>query len=615
MALAGLVAVPALYVSGGFEVWLFGVEIRAHRPLRALWLFAFGSVAFVALGGRLTAAGRNASASFHGLIAAWDRHVWPRLPSPRTVVVATALTVSLLGAIYATKSAGGADAYGYVSQATDIWLAGRLFIDQPFVAEVPWPRARDTFMPLGYKAVFHDEVPSLVPTYSPGLPLIFAAIEAVAGWDAMFLVVPILGGLLVLATYGIGCRLGSVGAGLIGAMLVACSPAVLFMLMPPMTDVPVAAVWAAACYLLMGRGAPHALAAGLASAVAVMIRPNLVPLAAIAWAYYLPEVIARESRGRGIRRASLFTLGLLPGVVAIGVLNTIWYGSPWLSGYGRLSDLFAWSHIAPNFWRYGAWLGETQSAVAFVGLAAVLIPARWLWPGLVERRRLVTAALFVYAMWAQYLAYLVFDAWWYLRFLLTAWPFMMVGVGAAAMAMWRWGGRSTRLVVAGGVASVLLFQAGVVRDKPIFNQWSGERRYIAVADMVHRLTPPNSVIFSMQHSGTIRYYGERMTLRYDQLDQGWLDRAVDWLADHGAHPYLVVEPWELADVTRRFAGAATLARLEEPPVAVYEEPGRLFLFDLLAAPDATSVVTGIDEGLSAVRPAPPPRLVFEPRIR
>jgi hypothetical protein len=55
MALTGLVAVPALYVSGGVEVWLFGVEIRAHRPLRALWLFAFGSVAFVALGGRLTA--------------------------------------------------------------------------------------------------------------------------------------------------------------------------------------------------------------------------------------------------------------------------------------------------------------------------------------------------------------------------------------------------------------------------------------------------------------------------------------------------------------------------------------------------------------------------------
>jgi hypothetical protein len=614
LALVGLLMVPALYVSGGFEVWILGVEVRAHRPLRALWLFALGAAGFVAFGGRLSAAPHGAMAAFHGLIAAWDRHVVPWLPSHRGTVVTVALTVVLLGATFGTKSAGGADAYGYVSQATDIWLGGRLFIDQPFAADVPWPRARDTFMPLGYKAVFHDDVPSLVPTYSPGLPLIFAVVKAIGGLDAMYLVVPLFGGLLVLTTYGIGCRLGSRDAGLIGALLVAASPAVLFMLMPPMTDVPVAAAWAAAFYLLTGAGTRHALGAGLASSVAVLIRPNLVPLAVIAGLYYLPEVVSRATRARGVRRGLLFTAGVVPGMAAVAVLNTIWYGSPFLSGYGRLSDLFAWSHITPNFWRYLSWLLETQSPVALAGLAALLIPSRWLWPGLVERRRLVTAALFVYSIWAQYLAYLVFDAWWYLRFLLTVWPFMMVGVGAAAMALWRPGGRAMRLGVTAALAALLLFQVGIVRDKPIFNQWSGERRYIAVARMVERLTPPNSVIFSMQHSGTIRYYGERMTLRFDQLEPSWLDRAVAWLADHQAHPYLLVEPWEIEDVRRRFAGSETLARLDEPPVAVYEEPGRLFLFDLLGqSPGPAATVTGVDEGIRAVPPGPPPRVVFDPR--
>ncbi|HET9369276.1 MAG TPA: hypothetical protein VFO19_03485, partial [Vicinamibacterales bacterium] len=481
VAIAGLVAVVALYASGGFVVSVLGVEIRAHRPLRALWLFALGAVAFVALGGRFSDARSNPAAAFRELLAAWERHVRPRLPSPQRTAIAVALTVVAIGAVFGTKSAGGADSHGYVSQATEIWLAGRLFIDQPFVTDVPWPNANETFAPLGYKAVLHDGVPALVPTYSPGLPLLFAAVKAIAGWDAMYFVGPILGGVLVLSTYSIGRRFCSPGAGLIGALLVASSPAVLFMLMPPMTDVPVAAMWAASFCLLMGHSSGHAFAAGLTSAIAILIRPNLAPLAAIAGAYYLPELLRRESRGLGIRRVLLFGFGLFPGVLAVAALNDIWYGSPLLSGYGRLSDLFSWSHIAPNAWRYLTWTLETQTPVALLGVLALLLPARWLWPGVDERRRVVAAALFVVFVFAQYLAYLVFDAWWYLRFVLTAWPFMMVGVGAVAMAAWRQGGGAVRFVVVSAVGAVLLFQVGIVRDKPIFDQWSGERRYIAVA--------------------------------------------------------------------------------------------------------------------------------------
>jgi hypothetical protein len=562
----------------------------------------------------VSAVGQNVTAAFEWIGTSWDRYVIRWVPSARLTVAAVSLLIVLLGAIYGTRSAGGADAYGYVSQATDIWLAGRLFIDQPFADEVPWPRARDTFMPLGYKGVFHDEVPSLVPIYSPGLPLIFAAVKGAAGLDAMYLVVPLFGGLLVLATYGIGCRLGSPAAGFIGAMLVAASPAVLFMLMPPMTDVPVAAAWAAVFYLLTGGTGRHALAAGMTSAAAVLIRPNLVPLAAFAGLYYLPALLSRTARGAAVRRALLFALGLLPGVLTVGFLNDTWYGSPFLSGYGRLSDLFAWEHIGPNARNYLTWLVESQSPAALAGMAALLVPTRWLWPGLTERRRLILAALIVYSTWAQYLAYLVFEAWWYLRFLLTAWPFMMIGVGAIAMTLWNRGGRLLRAAAAVGVASLLLFQLGVVGEVTIFNQWSGERRYIAVARMVERLTPPNSVIFCMQHSGTVRYYGARMTLRYDQLDRAWFDRAVEWLEERGARPYLLVEPWELPEVTTRFAGAGRLEALARPPLAIYEEPGRLFLFDLTGTVSGrTEIVTGVDAGLRAIPQGLAPTLSLRPR--
>src|SRR5690606_31164394 len=111
-----------------------------------------------------------------------------------------------------------------------------------------------------------------------------------------------------------------------------------------------------------------------------------------------------------------------------------------------------------------------------------------------------------------------------------------------------------------------------------------------------------------------RYYGSRMTLRYDQLDRGWLNRAVGWLAERGVPSYLLVEPWELPAVTNRFADAAVLERVNRPPLAIFEEPGRLFLFQLSGEPtDRTEIVTGVDTGLRAVPPAPRPVLQFQPR--
>jgi len=252
--------------------------------------------------------------------------------------------------------------------------------------------------------------------------------------------------------------------------------------------------------------------------------------------------------------------------------------------------------------------------VVLAGLAALLLPVRWLWPGLRDRRRLVMAALFVYSVWAQYLAYLVFNDWWYLRFLLIAWPFMMVGVGAVAMAMWRPAGTLTRAGVAAGVMALASFQAYIVEDRSLFGQWSEERRYVSVAQMVQRLTPPNSVILSMQHSGAIRYYGGRMTMRYDFLDSAWIDRVVAWLGDRGVRTYLAAEPWELPDVRRRFGTSAAAVTLDGPPLAIFEHPGKLFLFDLSdASHGPTEMVTGVDRSLRAVPPGPAPTLVFQPR--
>jgi hypothetical protein len=117
----------------------------------------------------------------------------------------------------------------------------------------------------------------------------------------------------------------------------------------------------------------------------------------------------------------------------------------------------------------------------------------------------------------------------------------------------------------------------------------------------------------MQHSGGLRYYGGRMTLRYDNLERDWLDRAVAWLASRGVQSYLLVEDWELPEFRRRFSGQARLGQLDLPPIFNYEGPANIILFDLTRPRPREAIVQQIIEthrGAHCAPPAPPPTLTF-----
>src|SRR5262245_7825298 len=118
---------------------------------------------------------------------------------------ALAFAVVLVTVLWSTRVAAGADAYGLVSQA-DLWPGGNRFSDQSLGAELPWPMARWTLTPLGYR----PEVDGfrIVPAYAPGLPMLMAAAKGLAGQCAVFWIVPLAAGVLVLATYAVGHTLG-----------------------------------------------------------------------------------------------------------------------------------------------------------------------------------------------------------------------------------------------------------------------------------------------------------------------------------------------------------------------------------------------------------------------
>jgi hypothetical protein len=305
----------------------------------------------------------------------------------------------------------------------------------------------------------------------------------------------------------------------------------------------------------------------------VLVRPNLAPLAVVMglWVVW---------RHRSAPRALAFAAGVLPGCVAVGVLNNALYGSPFSSGYRDLNALFSLAYVPTNLGRYGRWFLETQTPFALAGMFALAMPSRTVWPTDDARRAALVLASITILVWAMHSVYTPFEAWWFLRFLLACWPAICIGTAALVL---RAGERTRQrraaivMLIAIGLYDVV---TAIRRD--VFPAGEGARRYATIARLVERATEPSSVILTAQHSGSIRYYAGRLTLRFDVLDPEWLDRAVAWLGQNGRRPYVLIEDWEMKSFEERFAERNALGRLTLAPVlayGAYRIPGTIYLFD------------------------------------
>jgi hypothetical protein len=510
--------------------------------------------------------------------AEWLRARVARLSLPGVFVVCAA--AFFVAVRYGTFSASGSDPYGYVSQA-DLWLRGSLRVQQPWTRELPWPSVDWTFTPLGYRPA---TVPgAIVPSYASGLPLIMAGFSVLFGASGPFYVVPVCGALAVWLTFALGRDAsGSSSAGTTAALLLATSPAFLFQLMWPMSDVPATALWALSFWLGLRFRGRRPLASGIAASVAILIRPNLAPLALTLPAGWL-WIARREKEGRpgAWPEVGWFTLGLIPGVAAAAAVNLYLYGSAFSSGYGDLAGLYSTVNLSTNARRYAAWMVETQTPLIALGIVSLVLPSA---PG--EEGRSQRACRYILAgcigvVILSYLFYAPFDDWWYLRFLLPAFPPLFVLLACALC----WAGRRLPAGLRVPVAAVVLcglcaHGLTFARDHEVFGLKAADRRYEAAARQVAERTPANAVVLSMQHSGSIRYYAGRLTLRYDLLAPEWLDRAVAILRANGQHAYVVLDEWEEPAFRERFGPVSPAGRLDWQPVVEIAGPVRVKAFDL-----------------------------------
>ena len=523
------------------------------------------------------------------------------------LALALALAVFILGARFGSRTAAGSDAYGYVSQA-DLWLHGNLHVDQPWVARFAWPDADAVFAPLAYRPGTTPH--TLVPTYPPGLPLLMAAFSLPGAHGARYLVVPLMAALGVWLTWRLGRRaLGDAG-GLLSALLLASSPAFLFQLMLPMSDIPATTAWLAAAVLVLC-APPRPWLAGLAACAAILIRPNLAPLAAVLTvAILLTPADATRSRspwflrawfsavrlGRAVRFAS----AAATGVAIYAAFNAALYGSPLHSGYGGFTELLTLHDPGGTLRHYLRLLFETQTIlIALAPLGLIVVRGR---AGETAALRVVLGGT-VAVVLGFYAFYARFEEWWYLRFLLPAYPALivssLVGLRWVTGAVPKLRGaklpasaqsataRPRRSLGEGGqlclqiAACLLVAFTGwrIAIDRGIFGIQRVESRYERVAAAVRRLTPPNAAIICMQHSGALRYYASRVTLRYDILAPDWLDRAVKDLAGAGYRPYILLEDWEIGRFRDRFAGRSPLGHLDWSPIVRLWPGPAVFLYD------------------------------------
>jgi hypothetical protein len=533
-----------LFVTGGFGANWHGLRISSHDPFRplvlALLLLGSGTIAF---------GWRALDADVEWLDGELRAAMTP-------VVVAVCAGVFLLGLWRGILVAGGADSYGYVSQA-DLWLRHDLRIEQPFVQDLPLPYADRAFAPLGYRPVGSGH--AIVPTYAAGLPMLMAAFKWLAGPRGPYYVVPVLAALTVWLCYRIGRRTGSPLVGGTAAVVLASSPVFVFQLVWPMSDIPAAAFWTAAVFFALGPTRYSSAAAGLSAAVAIAIRPNLAPLAAILLVFLWI---------RGNWRA--FVLGVLPGFCFVAAVNAYLYGSPLTSGYGDLGPLYAWSHAPINLKRYGGWLLMSQTPLIVMAIVGIAAPPRLIhW--------FLTA--FASGVFLAYLFYSPFDDWWYLRFLLPALPVMLILMTAGTLWLLGLVPRLLQAVVFScGVIVLVSHQLDFVTSRGVFLLREGERRYETVGQYLRSATPSNAVFIAMQHSGSIRYYSGRLTLRYDWVPPDWLDRTIGIMRQHGYRPYIVLEDWEEPVFKQRFGSQSETGQLAWRPLKEFTEgmPVRLY---------------------------------------
>jgi len=408
---------------------------------------------------------------------------------------------------FQVMEAAGADSSGYLNEARLI-AQRRLEVPQPAPPGLPSGLAPAwAFVPLGFRPTAAGR---MVPTYPIGLPFLISLTPPLPGWDSAPGPVICLHALLgLLLMYILGRQFAlSHGSSLLAVLILAASPLFLLGSEQALSDVP-ALTWCAGAVsfaLAARRRRAWGVAAGLALSVAVAIRPtDLLVLAPIA--------VALGTTGWAW---AALALGALPGLAGLGLVQRELYGSAFATGYGNIGPLFSARYLLPT-------LGEYAWALPVLLTPAVLLAAALPWTARGAGRRTVLLMLTWIGAFAGFYAcyYCTHEAWWYLRFLLPAFPPLIIGALAVGEALLRRRGSSLspRAALIAGVGAVVWGAVGTAELR-VLSIPQADRSYPAAVHWMKGHLPPRAIVAAMQASGSVYHESAFPVLRYDQLAGG-----------------------------------------------------------------------------------------------
>ena len=454
-----------------------------------------------------------------------------------TVVVAAFAAFAAVLWLHMGAYAGGADSSGYLNSAR-LLSRGHARTAARRISGIPDGRFRlDAYVPLGFRP---SGAGAVAPIYPVGFPLLLAGVARIAGWLAAPGATMLLHSLLGLAlVFWLARECGlSPNVAAAAAFLLATSPLYLFMSLQLMSDVP-ALVWTTAAVLFAWRSRRDqrwAIPAGVALSVAVLVRPtNIVAVAPIALCL-----------GTSTRRWLALIAAGLPGALFLGVYNRAAYGHALATGYQGLENNFSSAFVAASLRNYATWLPVLATPAGV--LAAAL-------PTLRRRRGPLPAVLLAWiaVYLAAYACYMFTQqTWWFLRFLLPAFPAFIAGglwVGCAWLERWK-----DRIVSRGRFAAASVGATFVTLTIVHSLAWTaklgvldigrGERVYPEVSAWANAHMPGNAAIVAMQVSGALFYYTRFPIVRWDDFDGDSLRRLENEASGTGHTLYAMLFPFE-----------------------------------------------------------------------
>ncbi|MFN0088526.1 MAG: YfhO family protein [Blastocatellia bacterium] len=514
-----------------------------------LLLGAVGSRVGGGGGGRLS----RIESRVEGLAARLGRRL-PSVSRRQGLFLAAAAGLLLYGWFLVTHAAyavGGSDSSGYAALARSLY-ARTIVHPVTEVERLGVPLESDRgFIPLGF-----DRGPrpgTMTPFYPIGFPLHMAAGALLAGWQrGPFLVSPICALFCLLLLYRLGRELElSRGFSIAGAVMLGASPTFVFMALSPMSDVAAAcwallAVWAA---LRTRRRSEWALLAGAAFGVAFLIRPTSIML-------LLPILLCLQWNRRTLLQ---FGIGGAPLAAVFFGYNLLAYGNPLKTGYSSIglhSEIQATGFTA-RLGSYAASLTKTMGPLLLPGWLALLLPVRS--PARIRAALLVWFGAFL----AFYCFYDVYGPWWYTRFLLPAYPALILGAllfareAADRVRAWTgsmWGPWIRAAALAGALAMGLGFELYSYHRFNLSRIGEVDTANADSCRWADRVLPPDALIASMQMSGAIKYYSQRMIVRWDLMTPEAWESVSRQALGRGIQLYALLAPFEVDDAKKRLPG-------------------------------------------------------------